>query len=61
MLGETLGIYLLIDDRTRVAVTIYFHNTDLDHHLFADMDGYAKMRDGFLTAYAGCVRASMSR
>ena len=61
MLGETLGIYLLIDDRTRVAVTIYFQNKDLDHHLFADMGGYAKLRDGFLTAYPGCVRTSLSR
>ncbi len=59
MLGPTLGIYLLIDDRTRVVVTIYFQNTDNAHHTFADMQTYAKLRDTFLVGYTSCVRAAL--
>ena len=51
--GNTLGIYLLLDDRTRIATTIYLLNSEGRIKTTAD---YARMRDTFLYNYTHCVR-----
>jgi hypothetical protein len=56
--GKTLGIYMLIDDRTHVVTTIYLLNpTKTPIKSGAD---YARMRDTFLFNYTKCVRANQS-
>lgn len=61
MLGEALGLYLLIDEKTRVAVTIYFQNAEQASRTFHDMAEYGAMRDAFLNGYVGCVRAAQRK
>ncbi len=58
MLGDALGLYLLLDARTHVVVTIYFQNSDMAHHSFSNMVEYAKLRDEFLIGYLTCVRSA---
>ena len=57
--GGVLGVYLLFEDATRTAITIYFLNQEPPKH-FANMTEYAALRDRFLTAYTACVRTSLS-
>ncbi|MGI4854855.1 MAG: hypothetical protein ACRYF4_12515 [Janthinobacterium lividum] len=54
--GSTLGIYLLIDDATHVAATVYLLNADPAKRRFKTMDDYTRMRDTFLYNYTRCVR-----
>ncbi|AFL87639.1 hypothetical protein Terro_1330 [Terriglobus roseus DSM 18391] len=56
--GKTLGIYLLIDDRTHVVTTVYLLNpAKTPIKTAAD---YARMRDTFLFNYTKCIRNNQS-
>lgn len=55
--GNTLGIYLLFDNRTHVVASVYFLNNDVSQKKFATMAQWAALRDEFLAAYTGCVHA----
>jgi hypothetical protein len=52
--GNTLGIYLLLDDRTHVAATVYLLNPPQSK--FKTLSEYASARDTFLYNYTRCVR-----
>ena len=52
--GTTLGIYLLLDDRTHVAATAYLLNPRQSN--FKLPAEYARARDTFLYNYTRCVR-----
>ena len=56
--GKTLGIYLLIDDRTHVVTTVYLLNPAKTP--FKSLTDYARMRDTFLFNYTKCVRNNQS-
>ena len=56
--GGVLGIYLLFDDKQAVVTTIYFLNGEPGQRRFQSLPGYARLRDRFLAAYAGCVRTN---
>jgi hypothetical protein len=56
--GKTLGIYMLIDDRTHVVATVYLLNpAKTPIKTAAD---YARMRDTFLFNYTKCIRNNQS-
>ncbi len=57
MEGATLGIYLLIDNRTHIVTSIYLLNQDATRRKFASPAQYAQLRDRFLDAYSGCIHA----
>ncbi len=59
--GSTLGIYLLFDNRTQIATTIYFLNADPDKRKFSTLEAYAQLRDRFLDAYTTCIHAPHTR
>jgi hypothetical protein len=52
--GSTLGIYLLIDDRTRIVTTAYLLNPKKSP--IKTTADYARMRDTFLFNYTKCIR-----
>ncbi len=54
--GNTLGIYLLIDDATHVVATVYLLNDDPSKRPFKSLDEYARMRDTFIYNYTRCIR-----
>ena len=58
--GSMLGMYVLFDDKTHVATTVYFLNQQAWHRKFQTMDQYARLRDSFLKAYTGCVRENQA-
>jgi hypothetical protein len=51
---STLGIYLLIDDHTHVATTVYLLNPEKGK--IKSLEDYARMRDTFLYNYTRCIR-----
>jgi hypothetical protein len=53
--GGVLGIYLLLDDTSRMVTTIYFLNQEPKDRSFQSMEEYRVMRDQFLATYTGCV------
>jgi hypothetical protein len=53
--GGVLGIYLLLDDVSRIATTIYFLNQDPKDRSFQTNEEYRAMRDRFLSTYTACV------
>ena len=53
---KTLGIYLLLDDKNRVATTIYFLNGPPAQRRFKTLADYASLRDTFLYNYTRCIR-----
>jgi hypothetical protein len=61
--GSTLGIYLLIDNRTHIVASVFFLNQppptdqDLTPRKFTTLAQYATLRDHFLNAYTECVHA----
>ncbi len=55
--GATLGIYLLIDNRTHIVTTAYFLNQNPSRRKFSSLHEYAALRDRFLDAYTSCVHA----
>ena len=52
--GTTLGIYMLLDDRTHVAATVYLLNPPQSK--FKMPAEYARARDTFLYNYTRCIR-----
>ena len=52
--GNTLGIYLLLDDKTHIATTLYLLNPP--ESKFKGVADYASSRDTFLYNYTKCVR-----
>lgn len=58
VLGNTLGIYLLLDDKTHVATTIYLLNPP--ESKFKAVADYARSRDTFLYNYTHCIRNSQT-
>jgi hypothetical protein len=52
-----IGFYLLFDDSSHVATTIYLLNQEPSVRSFQTMDEYAAMRDRFLDTYTACIRA----
>jgi len=53
--GGVLGIYLLLDDSSRMVTTIYFLNQEPKDRSFQSMEEYRVMRDRFLATYTVCV------
>ena len=58
--GSTLGIYLLIDDATRTAATMYLLNAEPGKRRFKTLDESAHLRDTFLYNYTRCVRNNLT-
>ena len=52
--GNTLGIYMLLDDHTHVAATVYLLNPPQSK--FKTTVDYARGRDTFLYNYTRCIR-----
>lgn len=57
--GGVLGIYLLFDDATHVATTIYMLNQEPQSRKFQTMDEYRSVHDRFLPSYTGCIRSNL--
>lgn len=55
--GNTLGIYLLIDNRTHIVASVFFLNQEPRLRKFSNLAEYATLRDHFLDAYTSCVHA----
>jgi hypothetical protein len=55
--GGVLGIYLLIDDASRMVTTIYFLNQEPAGRSFQTLEEYRAQRDRFLMSYTSCVGA----
>jgi hypothetical protein len=53
--GAVVGFYLLFDDSSHVATTIYFLNQEPSVRSFQTMEEYREMRDRFLTTYTACI------
>jgi hypothetical protein len=53
--GGVLGVYLLLDDSSRMVTTIYFLNQEPKDRSFQTMDEYRVMRDRFLATYTACA------
>jgi hypothetical protein len=53
--GGVLGLYLLLNDATRMVTTVYFLNQEPKDRSFQTMEEYRVMRDRFLATYAACV------
>jgi hypothetical protein len=58
--GNVVGMYLLFDDKTHVATTVYFLNQQSWQRKFQTMDEYGRLRDNFLRNYTGCVRENQA-
>ncbi len=56
--GDTLGMYLLFNNPTHTAITIYFLNEQPPKHI-QTMQQYAAQRDQFLQNYTACVRRDL--
>ncbi|WP_047488702.1 hypothetical protein [Terriglobus sp. TAA 43] len=52
--GNTLGIYMLMDDATHVVSTIYLLNPKQSH--IKTIEDYTRQRDTFLYNYTRCIR-----
>jgi len=55
-----VGFYLLFDDSSHVATTIYLLNQEPSVRSFQTMEEYVAMRDRFLDTYTACIRAKSS-
>ncbi len=53
--GAVVGFYLLFDDSSHVATTIYFLNQEPSVRSFQTMEEYREMRDRFLATYTVCI------
>jgi hypothetical protein len=53
--GGVLGLYLLLDDSSRMVTTIYFLNQEPKDRSFQTIEEYHVMRDRFLATYSTCV------
>jgi len=57
--GGVLGVYLLFNDPTRTAITIYMLNQEPPLR-FKTIEEYAVLRDRFLSGYTGCIRKGLN-
>ena len=57
--GGVLGFYLLFEERTHTAITIYFLNQDPPLR-FKTMNEYGSLRDSFLNDYTACIRKGLA-
>jgi hypothetical protein len=53
--GGVLGLYLLLNDTSRIVTTIYFLNQEPKDRSFQTIEEYRAMRDRFLVTYTGCI------
>jgi hypothetical protein len=53
--GGVLGVYLLLDDPSRMVTTIYFLNQEPKDRSFQTLEEYRVQRDRFLATYTTCV------
>jgi hypothetical protein len=53
--GGVLGVYLLLDDSSRMVTTIYFLNQEPKDRSFQTLEEYRAQRDRFLATFAACV------
>jgi hypothetical protein len=53
--GGVLGLYLLLNDTSRMVTTIYFLNQEPQDRSFQTIEEYRTMRDRFLDTYTGCI------
>jgi hypothetical protein len=53
--GGVLGLYLLLDDSSRIVTTIYFLNQEPKARSFQTMEEYRVMRSRFLGTYTACI------
>ena len=58
--GGVLGIYLLLDDTSRILTTIYFLNQEPEGRSFQTMEEYRVARDRFLDTYSACASGRRS-
>ncbi len=58
--GAVVGFYLLFDDSSHVATTIYFLNQEPSVRSFQTMKEYREMRDNFLANYTVCIAPKQS-
>jgi hypothetical protein len=54
--GGVVGVYLVLEDASRMVTTIYFLNQEPKDRSFQTMEEYRAMRDRFLTTYTACIR-----
>lgn len=59
--APVIGFYLLFDDASHVATTIYFLNQEPSVRSFQTIEEYRTMRDRFLDTYTGCVASKSQR
>ena len=53
--GGVLGVYLLLNDDSRMVTTIYLLNQEPKDRSFQTMGEYRAMRDRFLETYTACI------
>ncbi len=58
--GNTLGIYMAIDDQTHVVATVYLLNGDPSKRPFQTLGEYTRMRETFLYNYTRCIRNNLT-
>lgn len=57
--GGVLGFYLLFENTTHTAITIYFLNQEPAVR-FKTLEEYAVLRDRFLNEYTACIRKGLA-
>jgi hypothetical protein len=53
--GGVLGIYVLLNDASRMVTTIYFLNQEPKDRSFQTIEEYRVVRDRFFSTYAACI------
>jgi hypothetical protein len=53
--GGVLGIYVLLNDASRMVTTIYFLNQEPKDRSFQTIEEYRAARDRFLSTYIACI------
>jgi hypothetical protein len=53
--GGVLGLYLLLNDSSRMVTTIYFLNQEPKDRSFQTIEEYRTMRDRFLGTHTACI------
>ena len=53
--GGVLGIYVLLNDASRIVTTIYFLNQEPKDRSFQTIEEYRMARDRFLSTYTACI------
>jgi hypothetical protein len=59
--GGVLGLYLLLNDSSKMVTTIYFLNQEPKDRSFQTIEEYRTMRNRFLGAYTGCIGGERER